>query len=170
MHAPATTATTQAAAAPQANMPPVVAVPLAGVGFEITTKAAAGKNNIEIRLDPPELGRIEVRLNVDRDGNVSSILIADRQDTLDLLKRDSSGLERALQDAGLKTSDSGMQFSLRDQSLGPRQDGNGGGGGGNNNGKTAHIVVSDETAPNIDIPINNYGRLAGRLSGLDIRV
>ena len=76
----------------------------------------AGKNHFEIRLDPPELGRIEVRLDVDRDGNVTSRMIADRSDTLDLLRRDASGLERALQDAGLKTADNSLQFSLRDHS------------------------------------------------------
>ena len=83
--------------------------------------ALAGKNHFEIRLDPPELGRIEVRIDVDRDGHVTSRLIADRSDTLDLLRRDATGLERALQDAGLKTADNGLQFSLRDQTMGRQQ-------------------------------------------------
>jgi flagellar hook-length control protein FliK len=73
----------------------------------------AGKNRFEIRLDPPELGRIEVRLDVDRDGNVTSRLTVERVETLDLLRRDAAGLERALQDGGLKTTDNGLQFSLR---------------------------------------------------------
>ncbi len=132
---------------------------------EIATKARDGKTNFDIRLDPPELGRIEVRLNIDRDGNVTSRLIADRQDTLDLLRRDSSGLERALQDAGLKTSDNGMQFSLRDQSLSQQQN------DGNKNGvDTADMIAQDDTLPTIDSPVQSYGRLAGRSGGLDIRV
>ena len=114
-------------------------MPLAGVAIEIAGKALAGKNRFEIRLDPPELGRIEVRLDVDRDGSVTTThLIADRSDTLDLLRRDASGLERALQDAGLKTADNGLQFSLRDQSMGREQ----------SNAPTpraAQIVVSDST-------------------------
>ena len=86
-----------AAAAAAANrLPPPAAIPLAGVAIEIAGKALAGKNHFEIRLDPPELGRIEVRLDVDRDGNVTSRMIADRSDTLDLLRRDAAGLERAL--------------------------------------------------------------------------
>ena len=104
-------------------MPQPAAIPFAGVAIEIAGKALAGKNHFEIRLDPPELGRIEVRLDVDRDGNVTSRMIADRADTLDLLRRDASGLERALQDAGLKTSDNGLQFSLRDQSAQQQQAG-----------------------------------------------
>lgn len=155
--AAATPTVTSQAAAP-------AAVPLSGVGVEIASKATSGAKEFGIRLDPPELGRIEVHLNVDRDGNVTSRLIADRQDTLDLLKRDSAGLERALQDAGLKTSDNGMQFSLRDQSLSQQQN------DGNGKSNTTRVVVPDETLPTVDTPVQNYGRLAGRTSGLDIRV
>ena len=112
-----------AASAPQragaAALPQAAAVPLSGVAIDIAGKALAGKNRFEIRLDPPELGRIEVRLDVDKDGRITSHVIADRKDTLDLLQRDASGLQRALQDAGLKTADNGLQFSLRDQIVRP---------------------------------------------------
>ncbi len=158
------TATT-AAANPIAPAPPAlpaVAVPLAGVAIEIAGKALAGKNRFEIRLDPPELGRIEVRLDVDRDGNVTSRLTVDRAETLDLLRRDASGLERALQDAGLKTTDNGLQFSLRDQSTNQQQTSSG--------SDTAQLVVKDEMLPSIDAIPQSYGRLAGQGGGLDIRV
>ena len=158
----AAAATTAAAAAQQA--PQAVAVPLSGVAVEIAGKAAAGKNQFEIRLDPPELGRIEVHIAVDHDGNVTSRMIADRQDTLDLLRRDAGGLERALQDAGLKTSDNGLQFSLRDQSAyqqNQQQD--------SASGNNSHIVVDDDAIP-ADIAPRSYGRLAGLGSGLDIQV
>ena len=81
----------------------------------------AGNKHFEIRLDPPELGRIDVKLDVDRDGNVSTRLVVDRADTLDLLKRDASTLERALQQAGLKTSDNALEFSLRQQAFAQRR-------------------------------------------------
>lgn len=139
-------------------------VPLNGIAVEIAGKALAGKNRFEIRLDPPELGRIEVRLDVDRNGNVTSRLTVDRADTLDLLRRDASGLERALQDAGLKTGDNGLQFSLRDQSMSQQQTNNG------PDPSAAQLVVNDDTLPSTDINLSNYGRLAGQGSGLDIRV
>lgn len=167
VHATNPASTTATAAATPTVAPqtlPQPAVPISGVGVEIASKAASGAKEFEIRLDPPELGRIEVRLNVDRDGNVTSRLIADRQDTLDLLKRDSSGLERALQDAGLKTSDNGMQFSLRDQSFAQQQN------DGNGKSNTTRVVVPDETLPAVDMPAQSYGRLTGRTGGLDIRV
>jgi flagellar hook-length control protein FliK len=159
---PTTAAAAAAPTAPTPPLPPAAAIPLAGVAIEIAGKALAGKNHFEIRLDPPELGRIEVRLDVDRDGNVTSRMIADRSDTLDLLRRDAAGLERALQDAGLKTADNSLQFSLRDHSTGQEQ--------ANGGSDTARLVVEDETLAPIDTTPRDYGRLAGRGGGLDIHV
>ena len=88
---------------------------MAGLAVEIVTRAREGKNRFEIRLDPPELGRIDVRLDIDRQGNVTSRLLVERADTLDLLRRDFSNLERALNDAGLKTDSGSLQFAMRDQ-------------------------------------------------------
>jgi flagellar hook-length control protein FliK len=154
------TNTTAAPLAPLAQQAAQQAVPLAGVAIEIASKAVAGKNHFDIRLDPPELGRIEVRLDVGHDGSISSHVIADRKDTLDLLQRDSSGLQRAFEDAGLKTSDQGMQFSLRDHTSGQQQP--------MPNATTAQLVVEDET-PIETLPVT-YSRLAGSGGGLDIRV
>jgi chemotaxis protein MotD len=164
---PAATAATQAAAAAptaatvtQDSKP----VPFSGVAIEITSKALAGKNHFDIRLDPPDLGRIHVRLDVDKDGNVISHMVADRTDTLDMLRRDSSGLERALQDAGLKTSNNSLQFSLNDQSANRQQNDNDGGA------DRARLVVEDEQLKQATPIQNNYIRNAGQAGGLDIRV
>ena len=98
-------------------------MPLEGLAVEIAARAQGGRNRFEIRLDPPELGRIDVRLDIDRSGQVTSRLVVEKAETLDVLRRDAHQLERALQDAGLKTSDNGMQFSLRDQAFADRHDG-----------------------------------------------
>ena len=103
-----------------------------------------------------------MRLDVDRDGNVTSRLIVDRADTLDLLRRDASGLERALQDAGLKTADNGLQFSLRDQSMNQQQTSSG--------ADAAQLVVSDETLPSIDAIAAELWPPRRQGGGLDIRV
>ncbi len=91
------------------------AVPIAGLAVEIVARAQDGAKRFEIRLDPPELGRIDVRLDVDQAGKVTSRLMVERAETLDLLRRDAPQLERALQHAGLNT-EGGLEFSLRDQS------------------------------------------------------
>jgi flagellar hook-length control protein FliK len=91
-------------------------VAIDGIAVEIAARMREGKRRFEIRLDPPELGRIDVRLDVARDGQVTSRLVVERAETLDLLRRDAGSLERALQGAGLRADDGGLQFSLRDQS------------------------------------------------------
>lgn len=139
------------------------AVPIEGLGVEIAVRAKSGKNQFDIRLDPPELGRIEVRLHVDDKGQVTSRLVADRLDTLDLLRRDAAGLERALQDAGLKTSSNGMQFSLRDHSGGQQ-------GQFDQSSSRAQVIVTDDTPAVTDTTQHQYRSLASLRGGLDIRV
>jgi len=134
------------------------------VAVEIVSRAQDGLRRFEIRLDPPELGRIDVRLDVDREGRVSSRLVADKAETLELLRREAPELERALQQAGLKTGDNGMQFTLRDQSFA----GQNGGSGGGAQPSAARLVIPDAEAPVIQAT-QIYSR-AGLGSGVDIRV
>ncbi|KAA5595722.1 hypothetical protein F1193_16325 [Blastochloris sulfoviridis] len=142
------------------------AVAASDVGVEIVARSKAGDSRFELRLDPPELGRIEVRLDVDKDGGVRSRLIVDRADTLDLLQRDARQLEKALQAAGLDTSKGGLEFTLRDQSQSFQQ------GSDRDGWKTTSsetLTAVEETAP-ADPRAGSYGRLVGRSGGLDIRV
>jgi chemotaxis protein MotD len=92
-------------------------VPLTGLALavEIVSRLREGLRRFDIRLDPPELGRIDVRLDVDRHGHATTRMTVDRPETLDLLQREARGLERALQQAGLKTEDGALEFSLRYQ-------------------------------------------------------
>jgi flagellar hook-length control protein FliK len=91
------------------------AVPLAAgaLANSIQKNMAQGKTSFDIRLDPPELGRIHVKLDIDADGNTRTHLTVERQETLDLLNRDARTLEKALQQTGLKTDQSALSFSLR---------------------------------------------------------
>jgi flagellar hook-length control protein FliK len=107
------------AAQPSASQPPgavVQQVPLGAVPIEIGLKSLAGVNRFEIRLDPAELGRIDVRLEIDGGGEVKAHLVVDRVETLNLLQRDARTLERAFEQAGLKPSEGGVDLSLRDPS------------------------------------------------------
>lgn len=92
--------------------PPTPAVQIA---VNIAQAAGDGVRQIGIRLHPAELGRIEVKLEIAKDGQVSAVILADRADTLDALKNDARALERALQDAGLNADQSGLKFGLREQ-------------------------------------------------------
>ncbi|MDE1972966.1 MAG: flagellar hook-length control protein FliK, partial [Hyphomicrobiales bacterium] len=153
---PNATATTPANPAP-------AAVPIAGLAIAIAARAQAGSNQFNIRLDPPELGRIDVHLDVDRDGQVTTHMTADRADTLQLLQSQQPQLERALEQAGLKTADNGLQFTLRDQSFAGQ---NNGSNPQQNNG--AQLVIPDPDLPPVGTT-QIYSRI-GRSSGVDIRV
>jgi chemotaxis protein MotD len=105
--------TLQTSASAATNQP--VPLQAAALAIEIASRAKDGMREFQIRLDPPELGRVDVKLNVDRHGQVNTHLTVDRPETLDLLRRDAHSLERALQQSGLKTSDGNLEFSLRQQ-------------------------------------------------------
>ncbi len=61
--------------------------------------AQAGGGMVEIRLDPPELGRVQIRLEPAEDG-LRAVVLAERADTQDLLRRNADQLARELAEAG----------------------------------------------------------------------
>ena len=79
------------------------------LAVRIASRSEDGASQFTIRLDPPTLGRIDVRLHVDAQGAAQAQLSADRPQTLQLLQRDAPALERALKDAGLDLG-SGLSF------------------------------------------------------------
>jgi len=134
------------------------------VAVEIQKAVGAGKDHVRVRLHPAELGQIDISLKVRHDGTIRAIVTTDRSDTFDLLQRDSRGLERALQDAGLKTDSGSLNFNLRGG------ENNGPNGGQSDTGGTAQANMnSDRTAnpppADLDVPISVVSSHA-----LDIRV
>jgi flagellar hook-length control protein FliK len=159
---------TVAAAAPAGALSVTAAanapVPLSGLAVEIAASAAAGKSHFEIRLDPADLGRIDVRIDVDRNGQVTSHLTVERPETLSMLRQDAPQLQQALDDAGFKTGDGGLQFSLQDQSSSGQNSGN------HSAGNAQRLVISeDDTIPAV-VAGRSYGRMLGTSSGVDISV
>jgi hypothetical protein len=69
--------------------------------------AAVGDSRIEIQLSPEELGRVTLTLHVADDSVVMSIQ-AERQETLDLMRRHADVLQREFRDAGFTA----MSFSF----------------------------------------------------------
>lgn len=143
--------------------PNAVAVPLSGLAVEIAASAKSGKTRFDIRLDPADLGRIDVRIDVDRNGQVTSHLTVEKPQTLSMLQQDAPQLQRALDDAGLKMNGNGLQFSLRDQSSSGQNNGDGA-------GNAQRLVISeDDTMPPIAAG-RSYGRMLSPSGGVDIRV
>lgn len=90
-------------------------IPVTTIAFHIAKSVENGVNRFEIRIDPPELGRVDVKLEVGKSGRVIANLTVERPETLDLLQRDQRALERALEDAGLDVGGQSLNFSLKDQ-------------------------------------------------------
>src|SRR6202000_640379 len=70
------------------------------LAVEIAARSQSGAKQFDIRLDPPELGRVDVRLSIDATGKAQAHLSADQPDTLNMLQKDAPVLARALRDAG----------------------------------------------------------------------
>jgi len=157
---------TQAAATPAPQTIQVSAQPapdLPALAIAISAKSLSGAKQFDIRLDPPELGRVEVRLSIDDTGKASAHLSADRPQTLDLLQKDAPTLTRALRDAGLNVSQNGLNFSLRQQSGDSGASANQGRGGNGRSFTLTATTSMDATAASAAYSAPADGRL-------DIRV
>jgi flagellar hook-length control protein FliK len=144
--------------------PTSAAVPVSGLAVEIAASVKSVKTRFEIRLDPADLGRIDVRIDVDRNGQVTSHLTVEKPETLSMLQQDAPQLQRALDDAGLKTGSGGLQFSLRDQSS------SGQNGGNQTTGNAQRLVISDDDAIPAAVAGRSYSRMPSASGGVDIRV
>ncbi len=108
------TASVKLGAAIQSNQSAQTAIN--SLAIQIAKNVDLGINRFQIRMDPPELGRIDVKLEIGKDGRITANLSVERPETLDLLQRDARALERALVDSGLNTDKNSLNFSLKDQS------------------------------------------------------
>ena len=83
--------------------------PVAAAPAQAQAQAIAGQitlavgttrdRRVEIRLDPPELGRVQIQLTP-TDGGLQAVVLAERPETQDLLRRHAEVLARDLGDAG----------------------------------------------------------------------
>lgn len=109
--------TQQSAGARKAASPPPTPAhkPVAEqVSVQITKALADGLDKIRIQLRPASMGRVDVQIELSRDGHVSAVISADNKHTLDMLKQDSRELQKALQAAGLQTGTGDLTFNLNE--------------------------------------------------------
>ncbi|MCG8508104.1 MAG: flagellar hook-length control protein FliK, partial [Rhodospirillales bacterium] len=115
----AQTSATQQTAQAQAAKGPKFSIPTKSfvdqISVQISKAVGAGTDRINIQLRPESLGRVDVRMEVAKDGRVNAVVTADNKNTLDMLQRDARELERALQDAGLQTDSGSLSFNLKGQ-------------------------------------------------------
>jgi flagellar hook-length control protein FliK len=107
-------------------------------------KAAGGGQDrtISLALDPPELGRVEVRLSFSKNKTMKAHVITEKPETYMMLQRDAETLQRALSESGLE-SDGGLSFELAEQGFDFHQ--NNERGGGHDNGGTGTSEQQNNT-------------------------
>lgn len=84
---------------------------------EVLARRLEKTSIFDLRLDPPDLGRVEGRLSVNDDGKAVLSLTFDNQNAFDLFSRDEQALRTALQQAGLEFGSGDFAFAFRE----PRQ-------------------------------------------------
>lgn len=82
------------------------------LNMSVSRAVKAGEQEFTLRLDPAELGRVQVKMRFMDGGRVHAQVIAERPETLELLQKDSRGLERALNASGQKGENPVIEFSL----------------------------------------------------------
>jgi flagellar hook-length control protein FliK len=141
------------------------------IAVKIRQAVGEGADKINIKLNPHELGRVEVRLELSKDGSITATVLAERRETLDILQKDARGLERALNDAGLKTDAASLSFGLRGDGQKQADVGRDRRNGANNRGDeraaTGRIEFGDKAGLAKSAA---YQRTLGANSGVDIRV
>jgi flagellar hook-length control protein FliK len=82
------------------------------VAVHLQRAVREGTNKFSIQLSPAELGNIHVKLEIDEEKRVTAAVTVERPSTLELLQRDTKGLERALHNAGLNMEGGDLSFNL----------------------------------------------------------
>ena len=113
----------QAAAPDSLRLGPSQQGPAEQVSVQIQTAVKSGADRISIQLNPTELGKIEVKMELGDDGQLRAVISAERPETLELLQKDARGLEKSLQDAGLKTDMNSLAFQKGGNDRGPGTEG-----------------------------------------------
>lgn len=151
-------------AAPPAAAPATPPVQIGQVPMTIGLRALSGSSQFEIRLDPLELGRIDVKLEIDKErGTVMTHMVVERVETLAMLQRDANSLQQALSQAGLDAQEGGINLSLRGDGQSGDRAGDQGGGQDGRAPRGAWVPEAERVA---EAPL----RALRGLGGLDIRI
>ena len=97
------------------------------LGLTLARRLAEGRDEVTVRMEPAELGRVQVRLSFDEAGSLRALVSADSPLVLDSLRREAGDLARTLADNGVRTDGQSFRFDR----------GGGGGQSGEQQGRPA---------------------------------
>ena len=94
---------------------PSLPVPIMALPAAIGIKALEGSHRFDIRLDPEDLGRVDIALEIDQDGSIRAAIAVEKPEALQLITREARALEQAFDQAGFRRDENALSFSLSDQ-------------------------------------------------------
>ena len=71
-----------------------------------------GETHLKIQLKPNEMGKVDIKLDISRDGLVTAAFKAENRETLETLTRHMLDFQNIFKDAGLQADSQGMNFSM----------------------------------------------------------
>ena len=142
------------------NLPPQTAQQAA---MQVQRAFAQGQSQVRVQLTPAGLGSVDVRMEFQDDG-VRVRISVERAETLDMMSKDARALERALNDAGVRTQDGGLSFDLKGGGRQHAQDQTDGADeAGTDAGAETEGDLEDQTA-------SDQPRMTDGAGGVDLRV
>jgi hypothetical protein len=113
----------------------------AQLAAQITQRLAGQSTRFELGLTPEGLGRVDVTLDIDSDGQLSARLAFDNPLAATELRGRADDLRRQLEDAGFTVARDALEFSSRDSSS----------GGGNDRRQQRATAYADRHAAQSDL-------------------
>lgn len=74
-----------------------------------------GTKTLAIQLDPPELGKMQLKMKYVKGEPLRVHVVLEKADTMNMFQRDSHALQHALNNAGIQTDSSSLSFDLGGQ-------------------------------------------------------
>lgn len=134
------------------------------IKVNITKSAVKGVDKIEIQLKPEDLGHIEVKMQIGKDGKLQAHIVASRPETAEILQKEIGNLQKAFNEAGFQTDEGSLSFSFRDDGqAGQNQE-------RNNLRNFIGDVLEQETAMDAAVGDLFAGTVWDGKNGLNIRV
>ena len=134
------------------------------IKVNITKSAVKGVDKIEIQLKPEDLGHIEVKMQIGKDGKLQAHIVASRPETAEILQKEIGNLQKAFNEAGFQTDEGSLSFSFRDDGqAGQNQE-------RNNLRNFIGDVLEQETAMDAAVGDLFAGTAGDGKNGLNIRV
>jgi len=86
------------------------------VALQLQQNANNQVSKMKLQLVPEELGKLDIELKFGKDGSIKARLTAEKSETLSMLQKDSSQLQKVLQEAGFDVNQDSLSFDLQQNS------------------------------------------------------